>query len=165
MVGRYIPLQIGLGNHRLVGLRWCIGGSLPLQINLGDNRLVELRWYIGGSLTLQISLGNHWLVELCWYTLVGADPKVLGNILKKIKNRTRYVRRRGIFFSSRLRQMSNPTDNGCVSSSPTTDRRAGFHLASTASGLCSRKSSERATKHLRPTLCCCGLCLCCVLHS
>ena len=66
-----------------MGLRWCIGGSLPLQISLGNHRLVGLRWYIGGSLTLQISLENYWLVGLRWYTLVGANPKVLGKILNK----------------------------------------------------------------------------------
>ena len=68
-----------------MGLRWYIGGSLPLQISLGNHWLVELRWNIGGSLTLQISLGNHWLMGLRWYTLlVGANPKVLGNIEKNV---------------------------------------------------------------------------------
>ena len=29
-----------------MGLRWYVGGSLPLQISLGNHRLVGLRWYV-----------------------------------------------------------------------------------------------------------------------
>lgn len=59
------PLQIRLGNLRLVVLRWYTGRLLPLQISLGYPKSAGLRWYTGRSLALQISLGKPGLMVLC----------------------------------------------------------------------------------------------------
>ena len=57
-------------------------GSLPLHISFGNHRLVGLRWYIGGFATAPNGLGEPRLEGLRWYILVGRYPSksISGNL-------------------------------------------------------------------------------------